>query len=1012
MPNDLLTETVAPAAVAGAIALGPADDVGRIDKEAVRANFDCATYLLTVHGAAHLGGDRYTCPWRDNEHEANPAFAVSPTKWYDHHDSEGGDCFKLIMKLRDCDFPAALAEAEAFIREHPAPRPMAGSDSAWTPPPAAKTAKAMELWAECIPDTGCIADYLQSRGLSGGVPDDIRFHPSLPYLDGTEDDGAQSVRRFPAMVAKVRRSDGTDAGVHRTYLALDRPGKADVQTPKKMLGPTKGAAVHLGRFDSAEGILAITEGIETGIAVQEATDLPVWAALSVAGMKNLEMPSYDHLTLYIFADNDAGGSGQDAARALTERYAEKGRVTVHILIPPTPDTDWLDVHNTDGAEALRCAVAEAVECTPAPEPGANSSTGSGSSPVPQQPGADQDAPVPRGRPRRRGQAVAACPDPGCGNQAASTGPAEQGAAPVPAASPVPASDELPELLLAEKNSPEHVSISACAGQLGRLMAPAGRYFVRSGVPVSIAQQDGHPVLLDITKQRLPSESEHVACVRRPVRTKDGIVHLPTIMGVQQAEVILGAPDFIAALPEIRVLAEAPVLIQHANGDLVTVRGYDAESGIKVTGGAVEDVPLPDAVGLLYSIIEDFDFATPGDLSRALAALITPALVQGGLLQGRAPIDVLEADDTQAGKGYFIKIRAAIYCSTPATMACQHGGVGSLDETFATALLNGERFIAFDNLRGKVNSECLESALTEDRYMARVPRRQAVTIDVRRVIMSLTSNRAEMTRDLANRSSPVRIRKQPDGYRFHQYPDGDLLTHIRINQGRYLGAAFAVARHWHTQGCPRTDETGHSFCAWAQPLDWIVQNVFHAAPLCDGLPGARTLLSDDNLTWLRSACLVLVRQGNTDRWLTTSDIAEALGSAGEPLPGLPIAGDVSNPENRTAVHTSMGRRIGQAFTLHGQVDGDSTVIDLGAMSLERRVEHDNDKGREKYIYRLTLRAGGGAGAAPSRRELCLPRPPRDATSASATVAGQTTHGPEPETITAQTTGFGRELDLPL
>ena len=94
------------------------------------------------------------------------------------------------------------------------------------------------------------------------------------------------------------------------------------------------------------------------------------------------------------------------------------------------------------------------------------------------------------------------------------------------------------------------------------------------------------------------------------------------------------------------------------------------------------------------------------------------------------------------------------------------------------------------MRGQIDSPAIESFLTEDSFLARAPHQAAVDIDPRRVILHLTSNRADITIDLANRSSCVRILKQPDGFRFRKYPEGDLLDHVRANQPRYLGAVFS------------------------------------------------------------------------------------------------------------------------------------------------------------------------------------------------------------------------------
>jgi hypothetical protein len=57
------------------------------------------------------------------------------------------------------------------------------------------------------------------------------------------------------------------------------------------------------------------------------------------------------------------------------------------------------------------------------------------------------------------------------------------------------------------------------------------------------------------------------------------------------------------------------------------------------------------------------------------------------------------------------------------------------------------------------------------------------IDPRRVIVMLTSNKADLTIDLAKRSSCVRILKQPERYQFQTYEEGELLDHVRANSKR-------------------------------------------------------------------------------------------------------------------------------------------------------------------------------------------------------------------------------------
>ena len=120
-------------------------------------------------------------------------------------------------------------------------------------------------------------------------------------------------------------------------------------------------------------------------------------------------------------------------------------------------------------------------------------------------------------------------------------------------------------------------------------------------------------------------------------------------------------------------------------------------------------------------------------------------------------------------------------------------MGGLEESFDTVILEGNPFICLDNLRGKFDSPKIESCLTEDIYRARIPNSRAIAIDPRKTNVFLTSNKAELTPDFANRTSTIRLRKQPIGYKFRSYPEGDLLAHVRACQTEFLAAVYAIVR---------------------------------------------------------------------------------------------------------------------------------------------------------------------------------------------------------------------------
>ena len=152
-------------------------------------------------------------------------------------------------------------------------------------------------------------------------------------------------------------------------------------------------------------------------------------------------------------------------------------------------------------------------------------------------------------------------------------------------------------------------------------------------------------------------------------------------------------------------------------------------------------PLATRSWRLHRLLVGFKFASRADRSRGLASMISPAMIMGGLLPVRAPLDLGEADQSQTGKGFRNKITAAIYNQVVTTVTQRRQGVGGLDEAFDGALIAGSTFICLDNVRGKLDSPSIESFMTEDTYMARSSHTRQTPIDPRRVTVMLTSNRA-------------------------------------------------------------------------------------------------------------------------------------------------------------------------------------------------------------------------------------------------------------------------------
>jgi putative DNA primase/helicase len=239
----------------------------------------------------------------------------------------GGNGMQFVEKWENCDFVEAVKKVrEVLPQAHVAPAVKEHDPRA----------KLNRLWSAASPlvHGDPAAEYLTGRGLWVPLTTALRTHPACPYYE----DG-KVVGEYPAMLALVRDIKGQPKTLHVTYVTGGK--KAPVRTPRKVLSKTgEGPSVRL--FDPEDGFLAVTEGVETAIAVNKRADVPVWSLLSAGAMQQFQPPP--GLTdLWVFGDNDASFTGQQAAYNLAHRITRDTDIKVRVCIPKKEDTDWADV---------------------------------------------------------------------------------------------------------------------------------------------------------------------------------------------------------------------------------------------------------------------------------------------------------------------------------------------------------------------------------------------------------------------------------------------------------------------------------------------------------------------------------------------------------------------------------------------------------------------------------------------------------------------------------------------
>ncbi|MGH7691912.1 MAG: DUF7146 domain-containing protein [Candidatus Dormibacteria bacterium] len=281
----------------------------------IQAGLVCGRYGCACAASVRRGAGLTHCPAHPDEH---PSLSVA-----DRSGQTVVHCFTGCSQVAVLDalrsrglwggipFPSTWG---ADLPQAPAQHRTPGRDRA--------KALIRMLWAEALPDHPRLTAYLQFRGLSGAAPPALRLHPHLPYVAS-----GQPRQWFPVMLGCFLDAHGEVVGLHRTFLDPSGPGKARVPSPKRFLGRVKEAAIHLG--EPIDGRLGVAEGIETGIAIAEARDTPMWVAGSAGGLAALELPPGLRI-LQIWADPDP--VGRDAAARLVAQARRVG-VRAEVFIP-------------------------------------------------------------------------------------------------------------------------------------------------------------------------------------------------------------------------------------------------------------------------------------------------------------------------------------------------------------------------------------------------------------------------------------------------------------------------------------------------------------------------------------------------------------------------------------------------------------------------------------------------------------------------------------------------------
>lgn len=296
-----------------------------------------------------------------------------------------------------------------------------------------------------------------------------------------------------------------------------------------------------------------------------------------------------------------------------------------------------------------------------------------------------------------------------------------------------------------------------------------------------------------------------------------------------------------ALLPLNAVVTAPLIT--ANNHIVSKQGYDAETGLYLDCSehnvvVPEQVSKDEAVTACHELMKPFNtFDFADDLSRsvALSAVLT-SLLRTSL--PTAPIFAFDAPKQGSGKTYFCECLGLLATGdAPTVTPSIEKNEDETRKTLMSMLMQGSRFIIWDNIMGTYNSATMASLSTSSVVSARVLGKSEHVELPNRAMVLLTGNNITLVGDMPRRTLTCRFDtglENPTKAKRDLSSIGGMrpTEYIQKNRFKLAAAAITLVRGYlqsnlHKAGGAAKDRLS-SYEEWdtvaRQPVVWISQHV--------------------------------------------------------------------------------------------------------------------------------------------------------------------------------------------
>ena len=255
-----------------------------------------------------------------------------------------------------------------------------------------------------------------------------------------------------------------------------------------------------------------------------------------------------------------------------------------------------------------------------------------------------------------------------------------------------------------------------------------------------------------------------------------------------------------------------------DGSLITTPGYDERTGLilldppelpEMVENPNRDDAL-DALVLLNELLAEFPFTGDGSRAVALSALITP-IVRAALKT--APMHVTTAPQAGTGKSYLFDIAGAIALGQPCPVIAAGKTEDEMEKRLGAALLASQPLISIDNINGELGGDLLCQAVERPLVTPRILGKSKMGQVQNRATFYATGNNLVLLDDMTRRAVICSLdsgEERPELRRFGTKP----VEAVLMERGPYIAACLTIVRAYHLAGMPDRCAPLASFEDWS------------------------------------------------------------------------------------------------------------------------------------------------------------------------------------------------------